>query len=445
MKPGDTIAHPVLGKGVIVAIYAKGGRPGAEVDFGYVSDWISAADLGLKWEDDVKEQINGVAPSHASGSNEPPLIRGEVLAARRGVLALKLGQILEDDVLQLSTGTGAIEKKLRGAVSAALDRRPSAILVEGPWGSGKTHILTMLRAIARKSGFATSSIILDGAGTELSDPMSLMEAILSSFQYPDERIAGDLRHKLARFSKSSDRQQLPRLGGRRLFDAITAIRRDALDDPEVVQVLEDYLTLTLPASHANNKLGQYMSWGQRLPPMRARSIDDRADRFCELLRGWVGFASLTGAKGLVLVIDELDVEYDSTRWQRGKRDRRDKFLRSLKQLFRVKVPLIVAFGSAPSAGDVPNFDNAVLDLSHKIGGVNEHIKAPNPQTDGLRELGRKIHELYTRAYPERLGSANKAKIYSWIDGLADHHMRFETNPIPRTFVRSTVEYLDCVS
>ena len=46
MKPGDEVQHPLLGGGRVVAVYAKGGQAGAEVDFGYMADWVSAAALG---------------------------------------------------------------------------------------------------------------------------------------------------------------------------------------------------------------------------------------------------------------------------------------------------------------------------------------------------------------------------------------------------------------
>ena len=47
MKAGDQVRHPLLGSGTIVAVHTRGGEVGADVDFGYMTDWVPAAAVGL--------------------------------------------------------------------------------------------------------------------------------------------------------------------------------------------------------------------------------------------------------------------------------------------------------------------------------------------------------------------------------------------------------------
>ena len=186
MRPGDSVRHPELGAGTIVEVHARGGYVGARVDFGYLTDWVPATELGI--------DTASFRPSRNMGDESPEeaaptaTLSDAVVNARRGVLALKLGQVLEQHVLQLSTGTDTVQRKLETIVSRAVKLQAQAVLIEGAWGSGKTHLLTMLRAIATSKGMATASVILDGDDVRLSEPMRLMAAALESLRYPGEAV-----------------------------------------------------------------------------------------------------------------------------------------------------------------------------------------------------------------------------------------------------------------
>lgn len=446
MKPGGRVRHPSLGEGRVVAVYAKGGQAGAEVDFGYMAEWVSATELGEQSVDEreisqPELQIpEGGAPAAPRTLSHLP---DDIVDARRGVLALKLGQVLERHVLRLSTGTEKIQADLEEVVSCAVQRQARSILIEGAWGSGKTHLLTMLSAIAAASGMATSSVILDGGGVALSEPMSLMEAFLSSLRYPGEPAPCGINRRLSQLRRSEARWELFHRGGERIADAIWEVPMSAFDEPEVVQVLEDYFTLNAPATQANLMLSRLGYWRVRLPPMKARRVDERPVRFCELLQGWTEFVALTGAKGLVLIIDEVDVEYASTIWSAEARRRRSNLLRALRKCLKTRLPLVVAFGGAPASGDVAARDDAVRDLAKRSGGFDLEIEAPQPNLQQTRELARRVHALYALAYPERMIKIDRDGLKKLLDAFAESHLK-TISPVPRNFVRGTLERLDVV-
>lgn len=448
MKAGDQVRHPSLGAGTIVAVHTRGGQAGVDVDFGYMTDWVPASELVLDAEsvslphrpiaDDVPVERH-VAPL--------PLLTDTVVDARRGVLALKLGQVLEQHLQQLSTGTDSVRAELEEVVARAVQRQSRGVLIEGAWGSGKTHLLTMLRAIATSNGMATSSVILDGHGVRLSDPMRLMGAVLESLRFPREAVPCGIGARLRQLRRSPVSWNSRFQGARRIACAIDALPEPAFDEPEILNILEDYLMLSLSATQARAALAQHGYRGVLLPSMAARNVDERPGRFRELLGGWTEFVTRTGAKGLALVVDEVDVEYASTTGPAAarvaERERRRSLLSALGQGLMNNLPLIVAFGSAPADGETPEEDDAVRDLARRVGkSALTIIQAPQPDLPQMRQLVQRVIELYGRGYTERLANVDQDLIARLGDTLAEFYMEKEINPVPRTLVRRTLEYLD---
>lgn len=478
MRPGAKIQHPELGEGTVEFIVSRGGRAGAQVNFGYMSEWISWEELTSGSRNLVQTdgeslegtplvaarsgpERKGTRPGEESAAGKPspgpapgwsnavsegfrvPRLSSDVVEARRAILALKLGQILEENVLDLSTGTDDIQTSLERAVSAVARRQPASILFKGSWGSGKTHLLTMLTKLAADGGLATASVILDGEGVRLSEPMGLMETLLGSLRYPGDAMARgiservvSLRHEFAYEYRYSIRQRLTW----RLADAIFNLPLRCLNDPDAMDLLEDYFRMTLPATHANQKLRRLGNRGIYLFPLKAWRVAERPNRFCNLLKGWAEFSVLTGAKGLAVVFDEVDVEYASTIWNARQRYLRGELLKKFRAVLREDVPLLLAFGSAPASDD-DDANDPVSDLVRGIGGFDLEIEAPQPNLEQTRELGQRLTRLYAGAYPERMANVDQQRLKALIDQFASHHQR-ELNPVPRNFVRGTLERLD---
>ena len=272
MRPGDSVRHPELGAGTIVEVHARGGHIGARVNFGYLTDWVPATELGI--------DLVSFGPSRNLGDASPEeatptaTLSDAVVNARRGVLALKLGQVLEQHVLQLSTGTETVQGKLETIVSRAMKRQAQAVLVEGAWGSGKTHLLTMLRAIATSTGMATASVILDGDDVRLSEPMRLMAAVLESLRYPGEAVPGGIGGRLGQLRRSVIPWNLRSRGARRIAEVVGLLPVEAFDEPEILEILEGYLMLSLPATQARTALLQHGYRGVPLPWVRLFFIED---------------------------------------------------------------------------------------------------------------------------------------------------------------------------
>ena len=443
MIPGVRVRHPAFGAGVVLAVLARGRVPGARVDFGYMVDWVPQKELAPSGDLRVPGSEDEAPRDEPEHWKPLGTLTENMVGARRAVLALKLGQVLQENVLDLSVGTKAAETLLRRAVGGAARRKPAGILVSGRYGAGKTHLLTMLASLAARENLATASAILDGGGVTLADPMTILESVLRSLCLPGESAPSGVGRRLAELRRRGSRWDHGRRGWSRIAEAVFQLPMAALDDPDVLEALEDYLTTSLPVSHANLRLRRLVRQPVQFPSMKAHRITDRAERFCELLRDWAEFCEAAGARGLVVVFDEVDVEYAGTLWNVERRTRRQLLLHALNDLLGQPVPLVLAFGSAP-ATDEEAANDAARDLAERMSRI-QRVDAPRPDATQMRELGRWLCGLYTRAYPDWVSSVDEGSIERAIDEHAERYAEGygePDDPAPRRFVRELFEWLD---
>jgi hypothetical protein len=347
-------------------------------------------------------------------------------------------------VATLSVGTKEIESQFSDAFEqSARFKKPQLIMIEGAWGVGKTHLLTLLASMAATRGFATASTILDGSSATVSEPMRLMEGITSSIRFPGEYLPSGVGAKLATV-KRNGMPELRGLAGQRMIKLMEEIPEHALDDPEVILVLEDYMGLSLAATKARERIRDLGYGDRNLPPLKARSIDERAHRFQELLCDWTGFCVGAKAKGLLIVIDEVDVDYArSLYWNAEWRSRHDATLRALGQLKSHRLPIVIAFGSAPAGPNDDESVDSVRDVIKKIGHMDVRVEAATLSDENLIELGEKVFTLYCAAYSGFAKKLDEHARKSVSKMLLKQYKR-ELSPVPRRFVRSLLHCFDLI-
>ncbi len=385
------------------------------------------------WAHDLEDNGDGDDAVLADGT-KPSDLPPEVVEARRAILALRLGQVLEENVEHLSVGLDSIHSTLLRSVEEAVGRRPQSLLFEGSWGTGKTHLLTLLTALARQRGMATAHVILDGEGVTLAEPMGILKGVLASLRYPDEAVPSGLAARLRQVRIEQLPEAIRGRLGRHIGWALLEIPRSAYDDPEVIDILHDFFSLALPKTRAMEALS-HLGYYTNLPAIGAWMVRERPRRFRELLSRWAEFCVMTGATGLTVVFDELDVEYAQTMYRRDRQDRRRQVLRVLEDLSSWRCPLVIAFGSAPLAGfDHESYD-AADDVARHVGGLIR-VRPPTLTTDDIWNLVDKLQAVYETAYGEETGDVT-LQVGDLAAALAD-----ELNPTPRRFVRGLLEILD---
>ncbi len=446
MKIGDEVNHPQYGKGIIKLICQTPAGPKIKVDFGYAKPTLLASEV---------QCTDGSSPeTFKYKKSEPPVppektdrLDPSTQKARQGIQALKLGQILEDQVGSLSVGMEQLQTEFTRALTQAAAGRPTFLLIEGAWGSGKSHALTLLETLARQQGFAASSVIMDGYNLSLARPLELLQEIMGNLIVPQQEGRDGV---MAWFREAIKKNALPRLRNKAplLGQALGSLSIGALDDPEISQVFMDYLSLAMTARQASDRLSRLNVWVNRLPTLRPHRLAERAAAFTALLENWAHFAKIMGAHGLLIIFDELDVEYAytsyNTQYCQQLRDRRDELLNTIHKIYNT--PLLIAFAAVPEInfGQASVQKDAIKHLQQVLQNRLKTLSVPKLTEHHFKELFKKIHDLYYQAYPtpqQQLTEAERDKLCN----ILLEHQKHDPQPLPRKFVRLCIEAWDVLN
>lgn len=433
---GLRVFHARLGEGELVRIEPGRSGPVAVVAFPYARLSILAAEL----IDRVTGRPLAAPPEteQEKGPSVPPYFDSRLRDARQGILALRLGQVCEHQVEELSVGLDGVRSTFKRAIKSALAGRPRVLLIEGPWGAGKTHALTLLQATAHLVGLATAMVVLDGHDITLRNPNRLYSAVFNNIRYPGVSTPQSITDKLYEVKRLDTIWRLREVGADRLADVLEAVSAEKLEDPDYCHLLEDYLAGELSASQAEQAL-----WpARRLPKITARDVANRGARFVSLLEEWSRFMRATGAQGLVVILDEVDVEYAYLPWLW--RERRNDLLDHLRTLSSSESRLLVAFGSAPSGAAMPPADDPVKDIQTRLAGILACVKVPSPGGAELRALFQRIVQMYADAYPNDAAIQNPDMLAQILDGILEEY-QIQPGAVPRFMVRKSIEFLDVLS
>lgn len=448
MKIGDVVSHDKYGRGTIKLAIQRPDGLSFRVDFGFAKVMVPAKDLfiegkGYSPELEKRPDEDGMEVKPKSSLLTFPPPNQASLEARQGINALKLGQILEAQVHNLSVGTETVEDKFKEVVDRAARSETAFLLIEGAWGSGKTHALTLLQALARKRGFASSSVIMDGHSASLSKPMELMGEVTNALQFPTAKNVEGLAAWLREAIRQKKMRELRIKGAPLVGKALDSLFPGTMDDPEASQVVEDYFSLILSTSQAKYKLSRLALPAPGLPTLKAFRVAERSQAFRELLANWAHFAKVMGATGLLIIFDELDVEYAYTYWRTQYcaqlRERRHQLLSELKNIR--DAPLAVAFASVPG---LATENDAIEHLRQVFHSRLLQVTVPIPNQEQMQGLFGRILECYNLAYessPVVLPESDRLRLFKrlWTQYSRD------SNPVPRRFVRLCLEVFDLIS
>src|ERR1051326_2459268 len=142
------------------------------------------------------------------------------MSSRAAVRRLRAGIVPPDDLESLSVGYGSITSLVKCRLAALSENSPAeALFVTGEWGSGKSHLLSFVRAAAGARSIPVSSIDLNARSAALNYPQRLYPIIAENLQAGGASIGlrgivlnwlndCELRARLAQAAKSLSEWQL---------------------------------------------------------------------------------------------------------------------------------------------------------------------------------------------------------------------------------------------
>jgi hypothetical protein len=169
IKPGDQVEHEEFGIGQVLALLGET----ATVEF-----------FGETFDVAVGELLprpNGSSPV----INSAPVREGTDLAFRQSFEAVNLGVVPSnpDQLIKLTIGGDQISANVRSILDDAPRSGASRIFM-GYYGSGKSHHLRLVRAIALREGWVTASIELDPKAADPAKPFSVYQELITGLEFP---------------------------------------------------------------------------------------------------------------------------------------------------------------------------------------------------------------------------------------------------------------------
>ena len=364
--------------------------------------------------------------------------------SRQFILALRLGQVTEELVTRLSVGTEEVEAACEFVLNSASERKPAFLVVEGPWGTGKTHALALFNAMARKRRFASATVVLDGISVTLGRPQDLLKAIVHEVNFPQNPGVYSFSERIAEFVREGRVGILEANGARLLAAALDAIPRQLASDPDAWETVENYLAGEVSATVCAQTLRQYYERPLRIQSLATRFRAERPERAAQLIYEWANACRVMPAEGiahgLALLFDEADVELDLGGRTKVESEQRELFLKALGALNSREAPLCAVFAVAPGTS-LPGLWSPTDYLATHLGHNVKVVSVPRLTPQSMLQVAEFITKLYGEAYPENTMAPDVLWRPFAEQKIREMH-RSTSGIIPRVFIRLFLEFLD---
>jgi len=271
-------------------------------------------------------ELLGPAPRAAAASSRhpgPARNLGAPNDPRRAIEALRFGVVPPTHVDQLTIGYDEFSTWVLARLPDTNDGFPQMSEVAGAFGTGKSHAMAVIREVAAHRGYLTTRVEVDGKTISLSDPSELLGALLPTLSGESHDGDGPLVGLYSRAIKSLGGRAEPLIEAcERIADNVGSTRvlgRDkSFDDiePWLERLLSSDPSLTVTEFRSevvrgNPVLADALAWDAKYRPrtLVSRTVVDRPTDFLKALMGTAALARAAGLAGLVVTIDELEVEH----------------------------------------------------------------------------------------------------------------------------------------
>jgi hypothetical protein len=275
-KQESIVAHPIFGEGVVEASRWDGAELRVRFRSG-LQLWLPA-----KWFRQIPAKQ----------------IQLDQISSKRLLEAFRLGIVPHMDIEYFTFGRGFELSELEKGFGDLQRGTGSVFLVEGGYGSGKTHLLEYTRHLSLKRGFVTTCCEL-----------SVQEAPL----YRPKRIYRELVHNL-RFIRDGGeygfRDLLRQIAAEEITDhcfltPVLKYIRNLRDDTARNEVFWQWIEGESTKEYAIDPRSPFkVRGGQSIPALY--DFSTAADFYAYLLSGLSYLANRVGLGGLVIILDEVE-------------------------------------------------------------------------------------------------------------------------------------------
>ena len=441
VSPGSRVEDVTFGWGTVVR----------ETRNGYLVAFDMLGGLEL---DRPRDSLAGFDGAALEAEAEGPVVRqrtpdGVDDASRRARLAvdaLRFGVVPASHLSELTLGYDELVQWVEDNLPRG-DQPARAAAVYGSFGSGKSHTMAAIREIARDRGYLAMATEIDGTEISLAQPRELLASLLDHLTGSADLNGAAPLLSLVQTAISNGRRPVASPRSPLLQETISSIERlattsrfDDLDD--IIERLlgseptlsrtdfkasvrdaldwDDYVRLTYDVDYAPRPLISYSPVGQR-----------PAD-FVAALIGYASIARNAGFEGLVVTIDELEVEdalSTASKWSKV-----IDFVATLRAELHSARSTFGGLGLFFAAvGETDGLEDKVVSLIVDSNPREPHVLEPWGHAE-LLTLSRRIHDLYSVAHDvhapyEETAAASLFRVIDGPDSI-------------RAFIRGYVARLD---
>lgn len=459
LSPGTRVMAGQLGSATVLTETPRGVKIRLDNPAGLMVDWprdglmVQAAPVPEGGDEPVAPMSAGAHPIPPP-TTAPATQHVAAPGLLRAIEALRFGVVPRSHLAELSLGYEAFREWVEDQLPHRTGGFPRISEVAGPFGTGKSHSMAVIRHVARSLGYLTASVEVDGKTISLSDPVSLLGALWPSLSGRDHDSASpivELHQKAVQrvHPRSSQRlQAMDRVTDNAITIHYLEMSHKTWQDHDELfeRLLGSDPTLTITDFRRELFAGpeampQEVDWDSRFKPKTLISwtVADRARNFVHAILGYATLAEMAGYRGLVVTIDEFEVErFLAPQMRKRVVDLLGHLIAYVSQDRLAQAwPAAVFVASVGQAGHVG--DDLIEQVVQLSGGSTYELTEWSRAE--LLDLAHRVCTLYREAYGvESPMSADEVVIDRVASALDTYEL--DTSGMIRAFLRRLVQELD---
>lgn len=297
---GKKVQHPIYGKGLVKDSRYMGYEIKVEFENG-LHRWVRYNEVKV-----VDEVVSAPSVSQKPQATLPekqrilpPKFETQKIEAKKIIERLRLGIPPQDRLEEFTFGR---EKEIKEIKNWLDDPNTGSLIIEGEYGSGKTHFLEYVYELAINKKWAVSFLEIDPQEVSFYRPWRVYEEIIGSFKFKKGDVVCDFREFLRSVANSSLLNLVKNC--QYLYIVLREIR-DENDTEELYEWIE-------------RKLERWS--GMRLP-----ALSTAMNIYCNIISGigWIA-RKILGLNGFLILFDECEnIEKELYPYHQQKRVRKN--------------------------------------------------------------------------------------------------------------------------
>jgi len=272
----NIVAHPIFGEGMIVATRWDGAEARVEFRSGLCL-WLPA-----KW-------LKSIPAKH---------VKLDQITSKRILEAFRLGVVPHQDVEYFTFGRAYEINEIAKSFNDLKKGQGGVYLIEGVYGSGKTHLLEYARHLSLRHGLVTAYCELSTQETPLYRPKRVYRELVYNLRYIKANRECSFRDLLKQATKIDITDHC--------FLTPVLRRLKTMDDGDLkAEVFWQWIEGESTKDYATDPLSPFrVRGGQRIPALY--DFSTATDFYSYILTGLSFLIHESGLGGLVIILDEVE-------------------------------------------------------------------------------------------------------------------------------------------